>query len=353
MPEVASTPVEPIPAEDLAILNRAPKLRWAVVGCGVIANEMADSLALEGRGIAGVANRTHDKAVEFARRHGIPKVYDSYQELYDDPDIDAVYVTTPHNTHIDYIRGALAAGKHVLCEKAITLNTAELDEGMALARERGLVLMDACTILHMPLYKELRRRLEAGEFGRVHMVQVNFGSFREYDERIRFFNPDLAGGAMLDIGVYAFTMARTFLASCPTEFRSLENPAFTGVDEESAIIMRNPEGQLATFSLTLHAKQPKRYVVATDRGYLEGMEYPRADEASFVWWPENRREEFRVGQRRLALNYALADLEAAVAGEPEAQRCAEWSHDVMRLMTDVRYEWDFRYPEERGEARRG
>ena len=342
-------PNDPIPEADLALLNRAPKLRWGVIGCGVIANEMAASLALEGRRIAGVANRTRAKAEAYAARHGVEKVYDSYQQMYDDPDIDAIYVTTPHNTHIDFIRDAAAAGKHILCEKAITLNTAELDEGMRLAAENGVVLMDACTILHMPLYRELRRRLEAGDFGRVHMAQVNFGSFREYDEKVRFFNPQLAGGAMLDIGVYAFTMARTFLDSAPTEYLSLENPAFTGVDEESAIIMRNAERQLCTFSLTLHAKQPKRYVIATDRGYLEGMEYPRADEASFVWWPENRRETFRVGQRRLALNYALADLEAAVAGEPAALRCAEWSHDVMRMMTDVRYQWDFRYPEERNE----
>lgn len=341
------TAQEPIPAEELAILNRAPHLRWAVIGCGVIANEMADALANAGRRIEGVANRTLAKAQTFAERHGVPKVYTSYQELYDDPSIDAVYITTPHNTHAEYIRGALNAGKHVLCEKAITLNTEELDEGMALARERGLILMDACTILHMPLYKMLRRKLEAGDFGQVHLAQVNFGSFREYDPNIRFFNPDLAGGAMLDIGVYAFTLARTFLKSKPTEYTSLENPAFTGVDEESVIIMRNAERQLATFSLTLHAKQPKRYVIATDKGYLEGMEYPRADEATFTWWPENRRETFRAGERRLALNYALADLEAAAAGEPEAQRCAEWSHDVMELMTDVRREWGFLYPEER------
>ena len=150
---------EPISAEELAILNRAPHLKWAVIGCGVIANEMADALARVGRHIDGVANRTLEKAQAFASRHDVPRVYTSYQELYDDPSIDAVYITTPHNTHAEYIRGALNAGKHVLCEKAITLNTEELDEGMALARERGLVLMDACTILHMPLYKMLRRSL--------------------------------------------------------------------------------------------------------------------------------------------------------------------------------------------------
>ncbi len=327
-------------------VGSAPKLRWGVIGCGVIANEMAASLALEGRSLAGVANRTKEKALAFAEKHGVGRVYDSYDEIYADPNIDAIYITTPHNTHIDFIRPALAAGKHVLCEKAITLNTSELDEGLALAEANGVALLDACTILHMPLYKELRRRLEAGDFGRVHMVQANFGSFREYDPAIRFFNMDLAGGAMLDIGIYALTFARTFLASNPCELASFENPAFTGVDEESALILRNAEHQLTTISLTLHAKQPKRGVVATDEGYLEVVEYPRADEATFLRWPSEELEHIRAGERRLALNYAIADLEAAAAGDAEVARQGMWSHDVMELMTRFREGWGMRYPEE-------
>ena len=329
------------------ICGNAPKLRWGVIGCGVIANEMAASLALEGRTIQGVANRTHDKAVAYAQKYDIPRVYDSYDEMYADPDIDAIYITTPHNTHIEFIRDAVRAGKHVLAEKAITLNTAELDEGMALAAENGVALMDACTILHMPLYKELRRRVDAGDFGTPRVLSVNFGSIREYDERTRFYSPNLAGGAMLDIGIYALTFLRTLMKSAPTEVASFENPAFTGVDEESAIILRNAEKQLASVTLSLHARQPKRGMLATDLGFLEVDEYPRADEATFTWWLEGgRKETIRVGERRLALNYALADLEAAAAGDPDVANIAAWSHDVMELMTRLRYDWGFYYPEE-------
>ncbi len=131
-----------------------------MIGCGVIANQMAQSLALAGRKLAGVANRTHSKAQAFAEQYGVEKVYDTVEDLYADPDIDAVYITTPHNTHITYLRAALAAGKHVLCEKAITLNSAELDEARAIADEHNVVLMDATTVLHMPLYQELHRRME-------------------------------------------------------------------------------------------------------------------------------------------------------------------------------------------------
>ena len=188
----------------------APELRWAVIGCGVIANQMAQSLALAGRKLAGVANRTLSKAQAFAEQYGIEKVYETVEDLYADPNIDAVYITTPHNTHITYLRAALAAGKHVLCEKAITLNSAELDEARAIADEHNVVLMDATTVLHMPLYQELRRRMDAGEFGRMNLAQLNFGSYKEYgDLTNRFYNRSLAGGAGVDDDLVAGRRCRT------------------------------------------------------------------------------------------------------------------------------------------------
>ena len=334
-------------ADTTSMLYTAPHLRWAVIGCGVIANEMAQALALEGRHLAGIANRTREKAVAFAEKYGVEKVYDSYEELYADPGIDAVYITTPHNTHIDFMRACLSAGKHVLCEKSITLNSEELAEGRRLAAENGVVLMDATTILHMPLYRELVRRAKAGEFGRMNVATINFGSLREYDERSRFFSPDLAGGAMLDIGVYAFTVARIFMESQPTEIRSLMNRAPSGVDDSSAIVMRNPEGQLATFMLTLRSKQPKRAMISFDKCYIESMEYPRSDTATITWMPDMRKEEVHVGERKCALAYEIADLEAAVAGDEEKLHLIDMASDVMDLMTRCRREWGVSYPEER------
>ena len=263
-------------------VGTAPKLRWGVLGCGVIANQMAQALQLQGRIIDGVANRTHDKAVAYAEKYGIPKVYDEIDDLFADPDIDAVYITTPHNTHITYLRKALAAGKHVMCEKAITLNSDELDEAIALARENNVVLMDACTELHMPLYKELVKRTKAGDFGTVNLVQENFGSFKEYDERNRFFNPNLAGGAMLDIGIYSLTLMRLFMESTPNEHLSMMNPAPTGVDMTSGLLLRNAEGQMGVISLSLHSKQPKRAVISADKAYLQQVMDSGRDRASAI-----------------------------------------------------------------------
>lgn len=325
----------------------APQLRWAVIGCGVIANQMAASLALAGRHLHGVANRTREKAVAFAEKYHVPRVYDSFEELYADPDVDAVYITTPHNTHITYLRAALAAGKHVLCEKSITLNSEELDEARALAAANNVVLMDATTILHMPLYRELRRRADAGEFGRMNLAQVNFGSYKEYgDLTNRFYNINLAGGAMLDIGVYALSIMRLFMEGQPSEVLSLGNLCETGVDVAGGIVCRNPEGQIGVVSLTLHSKQPKRAVLSFDKCYVEVMEYPRADTATIVWTADGRRETVTAGVEGYALCYEMADLERAVAGDVQSAGLIDTAADVMRLMTDVRRSWGVTYPEE-------
>ena len=125
------------------------ELKWAVLGTGVIANEMAQALRNMGRTLYGVCNRTYDKAVSFAEKYHIEKVYTSYDEMYADPSVDVIYITTPHNTHYEFIRQSLLHGKHVLAEKSITLNSSELNKLKALAEEKGLVLAEAMTIWHM------------------------------------------------------------------------------------------------------------------------------------------------------------------------------------------------------------
>lgn len=326
----------------------APELNWGVVGCGVIANQMAESLKLAGRSLTAIANRTRSKAEEFAAAHNVARVYDTAEELYADPEIDAIYITTPHNTHITYLRGALSAGKHVLCEKAITLNSEELDEARAIAREKGVVLMDATTILHMPLYHELLRRTREGEFGKMNLAQLNFGSFKEFgDGNNRFYSIDMAGGAMLDLGVYSLSLARMFMESQPNEIVSLGNLASTGVDEAGGIVMRNAEGQLGVVSLTMRSKQPKRAILSFDKCYIEVNEYPRADTATIVWTADGRRETVTYGTEAYALCYEMADLEKAVAGDAEKAALLDWAADVMDIMTSERRKWGVVYPEER------
>lgn len=327
------------------MINPSP-LRWAILGTGTIANEMASAFRRAGRTPSAVAGRNPQKTAAFAKAYAIPKAYDSTARLLSDPDIDAVYIATPHNTHMALLEQALTHDKHVLCEKAITLNSHELERAMDLARHSGLVLAEAMTVYHMPLYQTLRQRLGSGGLGRVNLIQLNFGSFKPYDMTNRFFSPSLAGGALLDIGVYALSLARLFLDSAPDQVKSFVRKAPTGVDETAALALSNREGQLVTAAVSLRSKQPKRAVISCERGYIEVLDYPRADRAVIVDAETGETETVTEGSSADALRYELEDMEAAVQGGGDMY--LPYTADVMALMTNLRREWGVVYPEEEG-----
>ncbi|MDO5147344.1 MAG: Gfo/Idh/MocA family oxidoreductase [Eubacteriales bacterium] len=322
------------------------ELNWTVLGTGVIANQMAQALHSMGKPLYGVANRTYEKAVAFAQKYQVGKIFPTYESVFDDPEVDIVYITTPHNTHYPFMKAALEHGKHLFVEKSITLNSRELSEMRELAEKKHLVLAEAMTIWHMPLYKKLWSIVDSGRLGKVQMITMNFGSFKEYDMSNRFFNMNLAGGAMLDIGVYALSIVRSFMTSCPNQIVSQMKPSPTGSDEQATMLLMNKEGQMATVALSMHSKQPKRAMISCEKGYIEIMEYPRADHAVIVDAETGEREELAEGRTEDALIYEMRDMEAAVLeGRTDVMRLSD-SCDVMDMMTKLRKEWGMKYPGE-------
>ena len=321
------------------------KINWAILGTGVVANEMAVALTNAGKEIYAVGNRTQSKAVDFAKRYKIKKVYDDFHDMFTDPEVDVIYITTPHNTHIEFMREALKNGKNLLTEKSITLNSDELDEAVKLARENNVILAEAMTIFHMPLYRKLKEITDSGKLGRVNMITMNFGSYKEYDMNNRFFNKKLAGGAMLDIGVYAVSFVRWFMSSKPEKILTQVKYAPTGVDEQATILLQNDDEQMATVALTLHSKQPKRGMVSCDKGYIEIMEYPRAWEAVITYTEDGSTEKIEAGVNADALKYEMEDMEKAINGDTSGI-FLEYTKDVMDIMTRIRREWGMYYPEE-------
>ncbi|HEM5415526.1 TPA: Gfo/Idh/MocA family oxidoreductase [Streptococcus suis] len=321
------------------------KYKWATLGTGVIANELVQALQAMGGNLYSVANRTYDKGVEFAQKYGIEKVYREIDEVFEDPEVDIIYISTPHNTHINYLRKALNVGKHVLCEKSITLNSEELAEAIQLAEENQVVLAEAMTIFHMPIYRQLSEVIASGKLGDLKMIQMNFGSYKEYDMTNRFFNKNLAGGALLDIGVYALSFVRWFMTEKPNQVLSQVKLAPTGVDEQVGILLSNDAGEMATIALTLHAKQPKRGTIAYDKGYIELYEYPRGQKAVITYTEDGSQEVIEAGETTKALSYEVADMEKAVAGIENTMYLA-YTQDVMEIMTQLRKEWGLVYPEE-------
>lgn len=319
-------------------------IKWAVLGTGVIANEMAVALKKNGKNIYAVGNRTYDKAVAFAEKYGIGKIYSEYNEMFTDPEVDVIYITTPHNTHIQFMRKAIEHGKHILVEKSITLNSDELEEMIKLAEQHNVIIGEAMTIYHMPIYRKIKELLDSGALGKVNLITMNFGSFKDYDMSNRFFNRNLAGGAMLDIGVYALSFIRWFMDSKPDKLLSQVKPAPTGVDEQAGLLLMNKEGQMATVMLSLHSKQPKRGMVSCENGYIEVMEYPRAWEAKVTYTDTGKTETVAAGENADALAYELQDMESAISGDGDMY--LEYTKDVMDMMTEFRKSWGFTYPEE-------
>ena len=327
-------------------MDKNRDLNWAVLGTGVIANEMAQALVKMNKRLYAVANRTHQKALDFAERYGVRKVYDQIDEVFEDEAVDIIYITSPHNTHYEFMKKALEHGKHILVEKSITLNSRELDEMIALAAEKKLVLAEAMTIWHMPIYKKLWEIVQSGQLGKVQIITMNFGSFKEYNMSNRFFNMNLAGGAMLDIGVYALSIVRSFMEEKPEDIVSQWKASPTGSDEQATILLKNKQEQMATVALSMHSKQPKRAMISCEKGYIEIMEYPRADKAVIVDAESGERTEIESGETANALYYEMMDMEQAVRSGDASNMQLQYSKDVMDIMTKLRKDWGMKYPGE-------
>lgn len=330
----------------IMIMYNKKNLNWAVLGTGVIANEMANALKKMGKNLYAVANRTHEKAVSFAEKYDVKVVYDKIDDMFADDNVDIVYITTPHNTHFEFMKKALESGKHIFVEKSITLNLRELDEMIALAREKELIIAEAMTIWHMPIYKKLWKLVSDNKLGKMQIMTANFGSFKEYDMSNRFFNMELAGGALLDIGVYALSAVRSFMNEKPNDIESQVRFAETGSDEQASILLKNDQGQMAAVAISMHSKQPKRITISFEKGYVEIYEYPRGQKAAIVDAQTGSVEIIEEGNTENALYYEMCDMEEAVRTENSIHMKLEYTRDVMEIMTYLRKKWDMKYPNE-------
>ena len=321
------------------------KLKWGILGPGSIARDFAQALNRVNGEVYAVASRNKERAEKFARENNVKKAYGSYDEIIKDKDIDVVYIATPHSNHYEYIIKSLNNNKHVLCEKAITVNERELEEALKIAREKNLVLEEAMTLFHMPLYEKVIKKINKEDLGKVNMVQVSFGSFKEYDENNRFFNLDLAGGALLDIGTYALSFARYFLASMPEEILSTVKKAKTGVDEESGIILKTKEDEIATISLAFRSKMPKRGIVSCDNGFITIDNFPRANKAT-INYLDGAVEVIECGEEEKALDYEVIFMEERIKENKESNSI-DLTYDVTKIMNKVRKDWGIVYPFEK------
>jgi predicted dehydrogenase len=250
-------------------------LGWGLIGTGGIAETFAADLGFTDSGrVAAVGSRHLDSANRFGDRFNTPNRHASYEALVADPDVDVVYVATPHPMHQAGALLALRAGKPVLVEKPFTMNAAEAQELVATARAEGLFLMEAMWTRFLPHIAEIRRLLADGALGEIVTVTADHGQWFPKDRDSRLFAPELGGGALLDLGVYPVSFASMVLGT-PERIATLIDPAFTSVDGQTSMLFGYARGAQAVLTCTLAAKSPTRAaIVGTDaRIEVEGDFY--------------------------------------------------------------------------------
>ena len=244
-------------------------VRWGILGTGGIASSFAADLLLTGSGVAvAVGSRSQRSADRFADKFGIASRHASYESLVADPDVDVVYVATPHPMHRGNALLALQAGKHVLVEKPFTMTAAEAREVVDVARKHGLFAMEAMWTRFLPHVAVIRGWLAQGVLGDVVTVTADHGLWFAEDAGFRLFAPELGGGALLDLGVYPVSFASMVLGA-PSRIVSMSDPAFTGVDAQTSMLFGYDSGAQAVLTCTLRAKSPTRAAIVGTGARIE------------------------------------------------------------------------------------
>ena len=265
-------------------METGPKdtVNWGIIGTGGIAHAFASDMPHVNNGrVVAVASRTQEHADAFAGEYDIPTAHASYDALYADPDVDAVYVATPHSLHLENAGDALRAGKAVLCEKPITPTPDEAHQLVELAKATGGTLVEAMWTHFLPAIQTARRWVDEGRIGTILHVKADFGSRHPYDPDSRLWDPNLAGGALLDMGVYPISLAWFFLGQHPEAVSAVGRRAPTGVDSDVTMRFDYPD-VTATLSTSFICRLPNAAYVIGDEGTIIIPDFFHARECTLV-----------------------------------------------------------------------
>lgn len=287
-----------LPASRVIPLRGGAVLRWGVLAPGEIAHDFVATVhANTEQRVHAVGSRSAERAATFAATHGIPRSYDSYEQLVADPGIDVVYVAAPHSEHRTLALLAIAAGKHVLIEKPIAVTAAQAEEIAAAAASAGVFAMEAMWSRYLPQADVIAQLLEDGALGDVRLVTVDLGWKFPFDAQSRAFDPALGGGAMLDAGVYSLWFSQ-FVLGAPTQVLAAGSLASTGVDVQAAVVLTSTGGVQAAVTTSILVDTPGLAAVYGTDARIEfdtGFVFPArfrfvADGAELAWRDESGLE---------------------------------------------------------------
>ena len=332
------------------------QLRWGFIGNGWIANVIAGDFKVAGLKIQAVGARTQDKANEFAKKWGIPNRHDSYEKLVNDPEVDIVFVATPHPFHERDVLLAINAGKHVLAEKPFALNAKQATAMRDAAKAKGVFLMEAMWTRHLPVQVEIQRIIKSGMIGEVRYVQADHS--QNLSEVPRIWDPELAGGTMLDLGVYPINFICRILG-IPSKIIARGDLTDRKVDESISVIFEYSNGKRATFFTCASVAGPNDASIIGSKGRIE-IARP-AWEQTFIKVFNNENEEIHyfagalggagreaAGPDGTGRQHQAIELERCVKEgllESPVMPVSE-SVAIMKVMDEIRAQIGVKYPME-------
>lgn len=322
------------------------QIKFGILGAGGIAQKMASTIAEMPEVMSyAVAARDLARAQEFADKFGIAKAYGSYEEMLADPELKLVYVATPHSHHYEHIKLCLEAGKNVLCEKAFTINAKQAEEVIAVAESKGLLLAEAIWTRYMPLSKKINELIAADAIGKVNSLTANLGYSISNIERI--WNPALAGGALLDLGVYTLNFASMVLGKNIKVINSSSTYFDSGVDSQNSITIQFEEGPIAMLFSNALSVTNREGIIYGDKGYMVIENINNPEKIRIYNLDYKLIEEYEAPAQITGFEYeVLACIKAIEAGKTE---CEDMPHAeiirIMKLMDGLRAEWGVRYTE--------
>jgi predicted dehydrogenase len=337
-----------LPAARTPLSEAAPALRWGVLGTGWIAERFVRSLQHHTRQqLLAVGSRDAERSASFAGRHGLPRAYDSYEELVADPDIDVVYIATPHPAHHPCATLALGAGKHTLVEKPLALNTAQATEIAQLAADRGQFCAEALWTFFLPKFDVVRQLLEDGALGEVRTVQAEHGEHFTAEHRI--LRHDLAGGPLLDLGTYPLSLA-TWVLGAPQRILSAGQPHAAGVNGQAAVILSDRHGNQAVLHTTLFSNTSTTATIAGTQGTLT-MPGPFYQPGDLLLTSADSNQQLTFTEPRTAhdaLHFEAAEVARCItAGRLESPiRPLAESITTLQVMDEIRRQLGVAFPGE-------
>lgn len=320
-------------------------INWGILGPGSISKKFATGLkTVPNATICAVGSRDATRADTFASTFGISRAYRSYETLASDPNVDVIYIGTPHSFHKDHTILCLNAGKHVLCEKPFAINTSEATEMIQTARGKGLFLMEAMWSRYLPTINKTRELIGAGKIGDVRLIQADFGFRAKVNPEGRLFNPSLGGGALLDVGIYPLSLTHMILGA-PSSITSSGSIGRTGVDEQTAIILTYDGGEMALLSTAIRTSTPQEATIIGTDGWIK-IHRP--------WWNSDTLTIYADGEELTipcpvdgnGYNYEAEEVGRCIrSGKLESDIMPlDETLSIMEVMDQIRKQIGLRYP---------